>query len=88
MFNPGEMITAAELGLDITFLVFNNAGFGEIASAMRDAGTEVIGCHPRPAEMESLARACGLSFARCRPEGVVAALGRGPMLIEVVLENC
>jgi acetolactate synthase I/II/III large subunit len=88
MFAPGEMVTAAELDLDITFLVFNNHGFGEIAEAMRAAGAEVIGCHPRPVEMEAFARACGLTFARCQPEGVVAALDKGPRLIEVILEKC
>jgi acetolactate synthase I/II/III large subunit len=88
MFAPGEMVTAAELGLNITFLVFNNHGFGEIASAMRLAGSAVIGCHPRPVEMEAFARACGLAFARCQPDNVVAALDRGPRLIEVTLERC
>jgi acetolactate synthase I/II/III large subunit len=31
MFSPGEVLTAVEEGLDITFIVFNNRGFGEIA---------------------------------------------------------
>lgn len=88
MFSPGEMVTVAELDLDVTFLVFNNHGFGEIAQAMRAAGAEVIGCHPRPVDMQAFARACGLTFARCQLDGVVAALTRGPRLIEVTLDAC
>ncbi len=90
MFGPGEMITAAELGLDVTFLVFNNAGFGEIATAMREAQADVIGCHPRPARMDALAAACGLAFARCRPEGLIDTLGasKGPAMIEIELDKC
>ncbi|MDX5413595.1 MAG: 5-guanidino-2-oxopentanoate decarboxylase [Rhodobacterales bacterium] len=84
MFAPGEVLTAVEEDLDITFIVFNNHGFGEIASAMRDAGTEVLGCTPRPPELEAFARACGLPFCRTTPDAVNAS-GPGPRMIEVVL---
>ena len=47
-FSPGELRTALDEDLPITCLVWNNAGFGEIASAMRHANTEVIGCTPSP----------------------------------------
>jgi acetolactate synthase-1/2/3 large subunit len=84
MFAPGEVLTAVEEGLNITFIVFNNRGFGEIASAMRDAGAEVIGCAPRPPDLAAFARACGLPFERATPESLIVT-GDGPRLIEVVL---
>jgi acetolactate synthase-1/2/3 large subunit len=84
MFAPGEVLTAAEEGMNITFIVFNNRGFGEIASAMRDAGAEVIGCAPRPPDLAAFARACGLPFERATP-ATLRVTGDGPRLIEVVL---
>jgi acetolactate synthase-1/2/3 large subunit len=84
MFAPGELLTAVEEKLNITFIVFNNHGYGEIASAMRDAGAEVLGCTPRPPAFEAFARACGLSFTRTTPDAVEVG-APGPRLIEVVL---
>jgi len=84
MFAPGELVTAAEEGLDIAFLVFNNHGFGEIAEAMRAAGAEVVGCSPRPPELADLARACGLPFERLHPDEL-HRVGPGPRLIEITL---
>jgi acetolactate synthase-1/2/3 large subunit len=84
MFAPGEVLTAAEEGLDVTFIVFNNHGFGEIADAMRAAGAEVLGCTPRPPDLEAFTRACGLPFTRATAATVDAA-SPGPRLIEVVL---
>lgn len=90
MFQPGEMMTAVDERLDITFIVFNNAGFGEIANAMRAADTEVIGCTPTPPVFDHLARAFNLPFDRCAPAdlaGVVASRKRGPRMIEVTLDK-
>jgi acetolactate synthase-1/2/3 large subunit len=84
MFAPGELLTAVEERLNITFIVFNNQGYGEIANAMREAGAEVLGCTPRPPDLAAFARACGLSFTRTTPDGVEAS-APGPRLIEVVL---
>lgn len=85
MFGPGEVLTAAEEGLDIAFVVFDNAGFGEIALAMREAGSEVIGCTPRPPALESLAKAFGLPFVDVGEADLPATLaaGKGPRLIRV-----
>lgn len=86
MFSPGELLTAAEERLDITFIVFNNAGFGEIATAMRAAGAQVLGCTPRPPDFANLARACGLPFERVSPPAL-RITGPGPRLIEVALPH-
>lgn len=61
-FSPGELRTAVDEALPITFLVWNNAAFAEIADAMRAADTEVIGCTPSPLRMEPFAEACDLPF--------------------------
>ena len=84
MFGPGEVLTAAEENLDITFIVFNNHGFGEIAAAMRAAGTEVLGCTPTPPDLAAFARACGLPFTSATPD-TLDPTAPGPRLIEVRL---
>jgi acetolactate synthase I/II/III large subunit len=64
-FSPGELRTALDEKLPITFIVWNNAGFGEIADAMRQAKVNpILGCDPSPLDMEHFAMACDLPFAR------------------------
>ncbi|MCF8511239.1 MAG: 5-guanidino-2-oxopentanoate decarboxylase [Rhodobacteraceae bacterium] len=87
-FSPGELRTAVDENLPITFLVWNNAAYNEIADAMRGANTEVIGCHPSPLKMEPFAAACDLPFTSVPldPETLHWALSQpcdGPRLIEV-----
>ena len=87
-FSPGELRTAVDERLPITFLVWNNAAFREIADAMRGAGTEVIGCHPSPLRLEPFAAACDLPFTSLPqdPDVLHWALSQpcdGPRLIEV-----
>ncbi len=87
-FSPGELRTAVDERLPITFLVWNNAAYNEIADAMRAANTEVIGCHPSPLKMEPFAAACDLPFTSVPldAEALHWALAQpciGPRLIEV-----
>ncbi len=87
-FSPGELRTAVDENLPITFLVWNNAAFGEIADAMRGANTEVIGCTPSPLRMEPFAEACDLPFMSLPVdvETLHWALSQpheGPRLIEI-----
>ncbi|MGA0541760.1 5-guanidino-2-oxopentanoate decarboxylase [Neotabrizicola sp. VNH66] len=87
-FSPGELRTARDEGLPVTFLVWNNAGFREIAEAMEQAQTPVIGCTPSPLDMRAFAAACGLPFTQVaqNPEalrGALIAPCDGPRLIEV-----
>jgi len=87
-FSPGELRTAVDEGLSITFVVWNNAGFREIAEAMSGAGTPVIGCTPSPLKMEPFAAACDLPFTSIAmdPTALRAALevhSDGPRMIEV-----
>lgn len=87
-FSPGELRTAVDERLPITFLVWNNAAYREIADAMRGANTEIIGCHPSPLRMEPFAAACDLPFTSVPqdPDVLHWALSQpcdGPRLIEV-----
>ncbi|WP_435257753.1 5-guanidino-2-oxopentanoate decarboxylase [Thioclava sp. FR2] len=87
-FSPGELRTAVDEHLPITFVVWNNAAFGEIAEAMAGAGTEVIGCSPSPLKMKGFAESCDLPFQSvpAEPEALFQSLkraGSGPSLIEV-----
>lgn len=87
-FSPGELRTAVDEGLPITYVVWNNAAFREIAEAMRFANTEIIGCHPSPLKMEPFAAACDLPFTSIPqdPEELRHALSQfceGPRMIEV-----
>ncbi len=87
-FSPGELRTAVDEGLPITYIVWNNAGFREIADAMTGAGVPVLGCDPSPLRMEPFAAACDLPFASvaAEPGALRAALAEpqtGPRMIEV-----
>ncbi len=87
-FSPGELRTAVDENLPITFLVWNNAAFREIADAMRGANTEIIGCHPSPLRMNHFAAACDLPFVSIPqdPQELHRALSdpcTGPRMIEV-----
>jgi acetolactate synthase-1/2/3 large subunit len=89
-FSPGELRTALDERLPVTFVVWNNAGFQEIADSMVDAGTEVIGCTPSPLKMGPFAEACDLPFASvpADPAALRQALEArpaGPNLIEIRL---
>ncbi|MCF8485775.1 MAG: 5-guanidino-2-oxopentanoate decarboxylase [Rhodobacteraceae bacterium] len=88
-FSPGELRTAVDEGLPITYVVWNNAGFREIAEAMAGVGAEVIGCTPSPLRMEPFAAACDLPFAQVPndPAALGTALAApctGPRMIEIV----
>ena len=84
MFQPGDLRTARDEGLDISFIVFNNDGYGEIASAMMDAGAEVIGCTPSAPDIEALAKAMGLPYVLATDDTAPSAIcGQGPQVIEI-----
>jgi acetolactate synthase-1/2/3 large subunit len=87
-FSPGELRTAVDESLPITYIVWNNASFREIAEAMTRAQTQVIGCTPSPLRMEPFAAACDLQFQSVAndPLALQAALRTphtGPRMIEV-----
>jgi acetolactate synthase-1/2/3 large subunit len=87
-FDPAELRVAVDEALPITFVVWNNAAYREIAEAMISAQTKVIGCSPSPFDMAHFAAACSLPFARVAQDSAALrdALRQpmtGPRLIEV-----
>ena len=74
--------------LPISFVVWNNAGFREIAEGREAVGAQVIGCDPSPLKMAPFAAACDLPFVSVAndPAALRAALMDGttaPRMIEV-----
>jgi acetolactate synthase-1/2/3 large subunit len=87
-FSPGELRTAVDEKLPITYVVWNNAGFREIADTMRQYKVPVLGCDPSPLDMEHFAMACDLLFARVPQDPaelaeMLATPHDGPRLLEV-----
>ncbi|MDP2081698.1 MAG: 5-guanidino-2-oxopentanoate decarboxylase [Pseudotabrizicola sp.] len=87
-FSAAELRTARDEGLPISFVVWNNAGYREIAEAMAGAGTQVIGCDPSPLSLAPFAEACGLPFVSLLPDpgalrSTLQQPQTGPRLIEL-----
>jgi acetolactate synthase-1/2/3 large subunit len=88
-FSLAEMMVAVEERLPVTFVIWNNRGYREIAEAMEAAATEVIGCAPLPPDFGALAAAFGMAHRAVGPEpsDVYAAMlgGGGPRIVEIVV---
>lgn len=89
-FTLPELMTAVDEGLPVTFLIWNNRRYGEIASAMAQAGVAVIGCDPTPPDFAAIATACAMPYRRSAmtPAALAAALSAlvpkdGPVMIEI-----
>lgn len=87
-FSAAELRTAVDEALPISFVVWNNAGYREIAEAMAGASAAVIGCDPSPLKLASFAAACDLPFVSLSPDpdALRSALGQrqtGPRMIEI-----
>jgi 5-guanidino-2-oxopentanoate decarboxylase len=89
LFTVQELGTAAELGLPLPILLWNNDALGQIAQNMRDMGIPEIAVKPRNPDFQTLAAAYGIRAVRPDSlEGIEAALreaftANGPTLIEV-----
>ncbi|GGH20744.1 acetolactate synthase-1/2/3 large subunit [Cribrihabitans marinus] len=89
-FTLPELMVAVQERLPITFVIWNNRGYGEIETSMRDAGVAVVGCDPEPPDFQAIAKACRMLFTRIEadPEAFAAALRAdappdGPRMIEI-----
>ncbi len=88
-FTLGELMTAAENGLALPIVVWNNAALGQIRDDMTAAGIPPLGVIARNPDFQALARACGVRAVRIRgDEGLTAAVrealaANGPTLIEI-----
>ena len=89
LFTVQELATAAELGLPVAVLLWNNDALGQIRDDMVADGIPEIGVVPRNPDFQTIGRAFGCHTAR--PDGLDelgAALGEafgadGPTLIEM-----
>lgn len=93
-FSLPELMVAVDERLPVTFLVWNNRAYREIAQAMAAAGVEPIGCDPTPPDFATIAEACGMPYARtdALPATLAATLAehrqmRGPVMIEIALDE-
>jgi 5-guanidino-2-oxopentanoate decarboxylase len=89
LFTVQELGTAAELGLPLPILIWNNDAFGQIAQNMRDVGIPEIAVKQKNPDFQTLAAAYGIRAVRPDSlKGIEAALreafkANGPTLIEV-----
>lgn len=88
-FSLPEVMTAVDEKLPITFVIWNNHGYREIAMAMQDAAVSVVGCDPTPPDFEHTAASFGVHYqvVEDRPDAVAQALAAaptdGPSFIEI-----
>jgi acetolactate synthase-1/2/3 large subunit len=89
-FSIGELATAVEEALGVTFVIWNNRGYREIAQAMSEAAVRPIGVKLFTPDFGAIARAYDIPFSRppslrALNSALNAARGRkGPSLIEWV----
>jgi len=89
LFTVQELATAAELGLPLVIVLWNNDGLGQIRDDMISKGIPEVGVNPRNPDYQQLARAFGCHAVR--PDSLdgfadavaKAASGDVPTLIEV-----
>jgi acetolactate synthase-1/2/3 large subunit len=88
-FTIGELASAAEVKIPVIFLVWNNAGYGEIKKFMADGDIPQIGVDIYTPDFIALGKAFGCyavratSLAQLKTELVSAADRNGPTVIEV-----
>ncbi|MEM8732071.1 MAG: thiamine pyrophosphate-dependent enzyme, partial [Pseudomonadota bacterium] len=89
-FTMPEIMAAVDARLPITFLIWNNHGYQEIASAMEEVGVTVLGCDPTPPDFAATAQSFSIPFTTCdmTPESAAQAVTRmaqidGPSMIEL-----
>ena len=93
-FSLPEIMAAKDENLPITFVIWNNDGYGEIETSMEAAGVTVVGCDPTPPQFADIAKACGLPYAKCPndPTAFGKALRAaeaivGPRMIEISISE-
>lgn len=88
-FSLPEVMTAVDENLPITFVIWNNQGYREIATSMEAVGVAVVGCDPTPPDFAAAALSFGIPHQAVEntAAAVAAALkateGQGPSFIEI-----
>jgi acetolactate synthase I/II/III large subunit len=63
-FTLPELGAALDVGAPVIFVVWNNRGYREIETSMRDVGVEPVGVSPAPPDFCKLAEAYGVAAER------------------------
>jgi acetolactate synthase-1/2/3 large subunit len=63
-FTMPELGAALDAGTPVIFVVWNNRGYREIETSMRDAGVEPVGVSPAPPDFIRIAEAYGMKAER------------------------
>ncbi|WP_264212521.1 5-guanidino-2-oxopentanoate decarboxylase [Leisingera thetidis] len=89
-FSLPEIMAAADENLPVTFVIWNNRGYGEIATSMEAVDVKVVGCDPTPPDFAATARSFGIPFTRVpmEPQAVAEALraasrSGAPSIVEI-----
>jgi acetolactate synthase-1/2/3 large subunit len=91
-FSLPELAAAVDAGAPVIFVVWNNLGYREIETSMRDVGVEPVGVSPAPPDFARIAEAYGIAAERlASPSGLPDALLRAqaakkPYLIEIAVD--
>lgn len=91
-FTLPEVGAALDAEAPVIFVVWNNRGYREIETSMRDVGVEPVGVSPAPPDFCKLADAYGIGSQKLEgPAGLAQALGKAratkkPFLIEISVE--
>lgn len=88
-FSLPEVMTAVDENLPITFVIWNNKGYCEIASSMEAVDVTVVGCDPTPPDFLATAQSFGIPHQRVADDATAVALAlkaapaQGPSFIEI-----
>ncbi|PLP56187.1 hypothetical protein CYK37_27085 [Mesorhizobium loti] len=91
-FTLPEIAAALDADAPVIFVVWNNRGYREIETSMRDVGVEPVGVSPAPPDFCKLADAYGIGSQKLEgPAELAQALGKAratkkPFLIEISVE--
>ena len=91
-FSLPELAVAVEADVPVIFIVWNNSGYREIETSMRQVGVEPVGVSPVPPDFAKIAEAYGIAAERlASPAGLSAALLRArtlrkPYLVEIAVD--
>ncbi len=90
LFTVAEMAVAADLGLDVVLVLWDNRGYAQIHQSFVDVDAEPVGVAVTSADPVTIARGFGWSTAQVdRPDALADAIGAalaagGPCLVRVI----
>jgi acetolactate synthase-1/2/3 large subunit len=91
-FTLPEIGAALDAGANVIFVVWNNRGYREIETSMRDVGVEPVGVSPMPPDFLKIAEAYGIEAERLAGASELgeallrARRAQKPRLIEISVE--